>query len=145
MSNTDINVTLEPGDFLAREKQACEEIFVIKDGQLKVFKTGKDGREIPIGIIGSGEYVGEAAFFLNSSHSSNVVALTAVKAAKLSRQMIERQIKDVPPWLIALLKGVIRRLHNTNDIIRKANLVDERTAGSASAIAAKVSAQKKSS
>ena len=133
MTQEDLNVVFEPGDFLAREKMACEAIFVIKEGQLKVFKNGKDGKEIPLAVIGSGEYIGEVAFFLGTPHSSNVVALTKVKAIKLPKTVIDRQLKDTPPWLLALLKGVIRRLHNSNETIRKYNVIDDKTATAVSA------------
>lgn len=118
-------VSFEPGDLLIREKTPSDALYIIKEGQLEVFKTGADGERIPLGLIASGQYVGETALLMNTTHSSNVVALTPVKAVRLTRASIDIQLKTVPGWLIALSKGLIERLHNQNEILRRNGLVDE--------------------
>lgn len=118
-------VTFAPGDFIVREKMGCEALYIIKEGQLEVFKTGTGGEKIPLGLISSGQYVGETALLMGTVHSSNVVALTPVKALKLPRASIETQLKAVPPWLLALIKGLIERLHNQNEIMRRNGWIDE--------------------
>ena len=119
-------VSFLPGAFLIREKSTCEALYIIKEGQLEVYKTGPNGEKVPLGLISSGEYVGETALLMNNSYSSNVVALTPVKAIKLSKTSIETQLKTAPPWLIALTKGLIERLHNQNEIMRRNGVVDEK-------------------
>lgn len=118
-------VEFEPGDFIIKEKTAGDALFIIKSGQLEVFKTDSNGGKIPLGIIGSGQYVGESAVLHDTNHTSNVVALTKVTAVKLSKKSIDQQLKQVPTWLVALTKGLITRLRHANDILRKNGLVDE--------------------
>jgi CRP/FNR family cyclic AMP-dependent transcriptional regulator len=118
-------VSFEPGDFIIREKSNCDALYIIKEGQLEVYKTGANGEKIPVGLIASGQYVGETALLTNKPYSSNVVALTPVKAVKLSKTSIETQLKTVPAWLIALTKGLIERLHNQNEIMRRNGVIDE--------------------
>jgi len=124
-SNT---VSFNPGDYLIREKTNCDAIYIIKEGQLEVFRTGPNGEKVPVGLISSGQYVGETALLLDKPYSSNVVALTPVKAVKLARGAMETQLKQVPPWLLALTKGLIDRLQNQNEIMRKNGWVDEQLA-----------------
>lgn len=124
-NNQSGEVTFQPGDFLVREKTVCDALYIIKEGQLEVFRTGASGERVPIGLISSGQYVGETAMLLNRQHSSNVVALTPVKAVKLTRAAIEAQLEKVPGWLIALTKGLIDRLQAANEILRRNGLVDE--------------------
>lgn len=119
------NVELEPGDFLIREKTPCDALYIIKEGQLEVYKTTSEGTKLPVGIISSGQYVGETALLSNKPHMSNVVALSPVKAVKISRTSIETQLKNVPSWLIALTRGLIERLHSANDVMRRNGVVDE--------------------
>jgi CRP-like cAMP-binding protein len=118
-------VNFQPGDFIIREKTACDALFIIKEGQLEVFRTGAGGEKVPLGLISSGQYVGETALLMGKPHSSNVVALTPVVAIKLSKASIETQLKTVPAWLIALTKGLIERLQNQNETMRKNGWVDE--------------------
>lgn len=127
-SNQTNTVEFKPGDFVIREKTGCDALYIIKEGQLEVYKTGSGGEKIVLGLISSGQYVGETALLLGKPHSSNVVALTPVKAIKLAKTSIESQLKTVPAWLIALTKGLIERLHNQNEIIRRNGWVDEKLA-----------------
>ena len=50
-------VTFEPGELIIRSGSSCDALYIIKEGQLEVYKE-KDGKRIPIGLIGSGQYVG---------------------------------------------------------------------------------------
>lgn len=133
-ANPENTVKLQPGDFLIREKTACEALFVIKEGQLEVYRTGSDGAKIMIGMISSGEYVGETALFKGTPNSSNVVALSPVTAIRLPKASIEAQLKTAPPWLMGLIRGLIERLHNLNEIVRRNDLVDEKLAGRIKAV-----------
>lgn len=124
-ASTNNTISLLPGEFMIREKTGCEALFIIIEGQLEVYRTGGGGEKIPLGIIKSGQYVGETALLLGRPHSSNVVALTPVKAHRLTKEKIEQQMKGVPPWLIALTKGLIERLHSANELLRRNGMVDE--------------------
>jgi CRP-like cAMP-binding protein len=125
MDTSNNTVTLQPGEFLIREKMACDALYIITEGQLEVFKTTSGGDKIPLGMISSGQYVGETALLTGKLHSSNVVALSTVKAIRLPKESIEAQLKQAPPWLVGMTKGLIERLHHANDIMRKNGWVDE--------------------
>ena len=114
-----------PGDFVIKEKTPGDALYIIKTGQLEVYKLDPSGGKIPLGIIGSGQYVGESAVLHETNHTSNVVALTKVTAIRLSKKSIDQQLKQVPNWLLALTKGLITRLRHANDLMRKNGLVDE--------------------
>ncbi len=118
-------VKFKPGDHLIREMQKGTHLYIIKEGQLEVYKTKKNGEKIPVAIIGSGEYVGETAVLLDDNYSSNVVALTKVTAVQLEKKYVDAQIKQVPTWLTALTIGLIDRLRRANDVLKKHDLVDE--------------------
>ncbi|MGE4131481.1 MAG: Crp/Fnr family transcriptional regulator [Bdellovibrionales bacterium] len=124
-SNNGTNtVKLEPGQFLIKERTPCDALYIIKEGQLEVYRTAQ-GEKIPLGLISSGQYVGETALIGGGMNSSNVQALSPVVALKLPRASIEAQLKSVPPWLVSLTRGLIERLHNLNDLVKRNGLVDE--------------------
>ncbi|NQZ01383.1 MAG: cyclic nucleotide-binding domain-containing protein [Bdellovibrionales bacterium] len=118
-------VKFKPGDHLIRTGQAGTHLFIIKSGQLEVYKTDKQGQKLPLAIIGSGEYVGETAVLLDDNYSSSVVALTDVEAIQLSKKIIDAQLKQVPTWLVALTRGLIDRLRKSNEALRKHDLRDD--------------------
>lgn len=118
-------VKFKPGDHLIREMQKGTHLYIIKEGQLEVYKNKKNGERIPVAIIGSGEYVGETAVLLDDNYNSNVVALTKVTAVQLEKKYVDAQIKQVPTWLTALTVGLIDRLRRVNEVLKKHDLVDE--------------------
>ena len=132
-----MEIKLEPGEFLIREKTKCEALFIIKEGQLEVYRTSAQNEKILIGMISSGEYVGETALFKGTPNSSNVVALTPVVAVRLTKAAIEAQLKTVPGWLIALTRGLIERLHKTNEIMLRNGIVDDTLSGKVKAVGEK--------
>lgn len=125
MDNSNQNISLLPGEYMIREKTACDALYIIKEGQLEVFRTTSSGEKIPLGMISSGQYVGETALLTGKMHSSNVVALSNVKAIRLPKESIEAQLKQAPTWLVGMTKGLIARLQATNEIMRKNGWVDE--------------------
>ncbi len=133
-SNSLQNLDFEPGDYLAREKSGCDAMYIIKEGQLEVYRNGKNGEKIPLGIINSGEFVGETALLMERPFSSNVVALTKVKAVKMPKAMVTAQLNQAPKWLVSLTKGLILRLGAANDVLRRNGLVDEKLSNTTSAI-----------
>ncbi len=133
-ANPDNTIKLQPGEYLIREKTSCEALYIIKEGQLEVFRTGSGGEKVIIGMISSGEYVGETALFKGTPNSSNVVALSPVTAIRLPKASIEAQLKTAPPWLVGLIRGLIERLHNANDVMRRNVIIDEKLTGRIKAV-----------
>ena len=129
-----MEIKLDPGDFLIKEKTNCEALFIVKEGQLEVYRTSANGEKVTLGMISSGEYVGETALFKGGLNTSNVVALTPVTCVRLTKASIDNQLKTVPGWLIALTRGLIERLHNANDIMRRNGIVDDTLSGKVKAV-----------
>jgi CRP-like cAMP-binding protein len=92
--------TINAGDFLVQENELCKGIYIINEGQLEVFKSSVDGKSrIPLAVIGSGEFVGEIALFLNGRHTTTVQAMTAVKYIEIPKEKIESQLASSPAWM----------------------------------------------
>lgn len=118
-------VEFNAGDYILREGANCDSLIIVKSGQIKIFKVSQSGAEIPLGIVQSGEYLGEMAMINDRSHSANAVALTKVVCIKLPTNVIEEQLKTVPSWLVALTRGLVHKLIKTNEVLRRNSIVDD--------------------
>ena len=135
-------VTFKPGEMVITEKTTCTALYIVKEGQLQVFRI-KDGKRIPMGIINSGEYIAEMAILSNSLHSSNVQALTHVTAVKIPRAAIDKQLEQAPTWLVALTRGLVERLRHANEILRSNNIIDPKMESAIKAMEEKNEAEEK--
>lgn len=118
-------IEYNPGDFILREGANCDSLIVVKSGQIEVYKNGSHGIKIPLGLVQSGEYLGEMAMISDRPHSANAVALTKTICIKIPTATIEDQMKDLPNWLVALTRGLVYKLNKTNDVLRRNGIVDD--------------------
>ncbi len=137
MSQRSQKVTFKAGTLIIQERMKCDALYIIDSGQVEIYKIGKNDQRLPLGVIGSGEYLGEMALISGSNHSASALALTDVVALKLSREAIEEQFNQAPQWLISLARGLASRLATMNNFLLRHNVVDESLMNSIAAIQSK--------
>lgn len=125
----------KPGDYILREGANCDALIIVKSGQIEIFKTGRNNIRVPLGIVQSGEYLGEMALISDRPHSANAVALTPTVCIKIPHSAIEDQLKSMPGWLVALTRGLVYKLNKTNEVLKRNNIVDDTISTAVRAIA----------
>lgn len=118
-------VEFMPGEYILREGAQCDALFVVKSGQIQIFRLDNQKNKIPVGIVQSNEYLGEMSLLTDKPHSANAVALTKVICLKIHTDALEEQLKTAPPWLVALTRGLVYKLQRTNDVLKRNGIVDE--------------------
>lgn len=126
-------IKFKAGEKIFEESMGSDGLYIIKEGQIQIYRNGKNGQKIPLAIVNSGSYLGEMALLAGRPHSSTAIALTDVTAIKIPKESIESQLEQVPSWLIALTKGLVTRLSAMNDLLKRNNIVDEKIMGAISA------------
>lgn len=124
-----------PGHIIISEGSPSLYLYIVKEGQVKVYKSGLGNKEIPIAIVNSGQYLGELALLSGSNHTASASALTEVTVVQITRASIEDQLKGAPQWLRALTQNLADRLIRTNEVLRRNNIVDEHLMGAFQAVA----------
>lgn len=113
------------GDVILRAGADCDCLIIVKSGQIEIFKNGRNNLKIPVGIVQSGEYLGEMALISRRPHSANAVALTKTICIKIPSSVIEEHLKSLPSWLVALTRGLVDKLNKTNDVLKRNGIVDD--------------------
>ncbi len=101
------------GQYLFREGDPPDAMYVLKSGKLAVTKT-KQTSEIILAEIGPGAMVGEMAFFDNKARSASVKALKDTEVIALPYKALHAQFAQFPEWAKAIMRTV-------NDHLRAAN------------------------
>lgn len=135
-------ITYLPGEYILREGAKCDALFIVKEGQIQIFKMDIHKNKIPVGICQSGEYLGEMSLISERPHSANAVALTKVTCLKITSEVLEKQLKSAPEWLVALTRGLVFKLHRTNDVLKRNGIVDESITSAVKAIESKAKSNK---
>lgn len=112
--------------YLFREGDAPDAMYVIKSGKLAVLKS-KQSSEIVLAEIGPGAMVGEMAFFDNKPRSASVKALRDSEVIALPYKALHAQFKSFPEWCKAIMRTVNDSLRNANQKIKQLETGDSET------------------
>ncbi|HHZ87860.1 MAG TPA: Crp/Fnr family transcriptional regulator [Chromatiaceae bacterium] len=109
---------------LINEGDDSDALYVIFSGQLKVFLSDEQGREIVLNQMGEGEYFGELALLDDTPRSASVMVVEACKVAIISRAVFDKVLDEHVGMARKLLAGLSKRLRMATDNIRSLALLD---------------------
>jgi CRP-like cAMP-binding protein len=118
----------QQGDIIFTENSACDGMYIVDSGRVRVFKTirtGKTLKEVELCILGSKAMFGEMAMIDESKRSASVQALEPTACTIISKTIFEDQLSRIPPWMVNMIKILVSRLRETNEKLRK--IVEEQT------------------
>ena len=119
-------VTYSPGELLFEEGEKSFHFFIITDGEVEVFKKNPDGHKIPLARINGVSSLGEFAMIDRKPRSASAKALTTVTATRISESAYQHLLSELPEWSVAVMRGLVDRLRQMNEIVRKHNEVDRK-------------------
>jgi aspartate ammonia-lyase len=102
------------GDFLFRENDKREKIFLIYDGTVELTKTTAIGREQKLTYFSKLDFLGEGSLTEESEHSTNARAKTEVTALLLYRNFFEANGAISLKIFSNVARVISRRMRQTN-------------------------------
>ena len=125
-----VRLTLPKGGCLFREGEACDAIYIIHRGRVKLSTYDQDGLERIAGIFVEHDTMWEGVLVPDSRYSASAIAMTEVEYCKLARKDFEEAIQEpeVAMRIIALLS---KKLHDANrrNLLKSIADPKERVAG----------------
>lgn len=95
---------LQPGEVLLREGEETQQVYIVRKGSLKAFKTKPTGETFVVGEIKAGEFVGEMAYFNHEARMASVEAVTECELIEIQPQVFEKVIYQRPSWALGISK-----------------------------------------
>lgn len=117
---------LKKNEYLFREGDASDTMFVIKSGKIAVLKS-KGSSEITLAELGPGDMIGEMAFFDQKPRSATAKAIADTTIIELPFKALNAQFKTFPEWAKAIMRTVNNHLRNANQKIKSLEKSDEET------------------
>ncbi|MBN8228284.1 cyclic nucleotide-binding domain-containing protein [Corallococcus macrosporus] len=110
------------GDYLFREGDAGQDMFILADGKVRISKSVPGIGEEALAILEPGQYFGEMAVIEDSPRSADAIAHTSctvwvIERAKLDQLMFtDKDLAYVLLW--TFVRTLSERLRETNDKIK---------------------------
>lgn len=104
-------VWIPEGDYLCREGDIDDELYVIVKGDVLVTKRDDEGNEKELRTLGEGDHVGELAIICRQPRSATVKAYQGdVQTLMISGRAFDSILRDRPEVSRAMLASLARRL-----------------------------------
>ncbi len=86
----------QEGDIIVTEGEEGASLFLLVDGEVKVFTRGKLGQHLPLAKLGPGDLFGEVSVLYGKPRTATITAKTATTAIEVKKQDIDRISEDHP-------------------------------------------------
>jgi CRP-like cAMP-binding protein len=102
---------LAPGDFLFREGDSDEKMYVLLEGEIEVFLG-----DFVLETAEPGTLIGEMALIDDGPRTANAVAKTACRLAEIDRRRFHFLIQQHPHFATHVMKTLADRLRDMNAV-----------------------------
>jgi len=119
-----ISRTFDSGQYIFLEDSEGEQCFFVVNGSVKVTRLSKDGREVILAMMGSGDFFGEMSLLDGESRSANIIALEKTEVLTLNRGDFIDVLHNYPKIAIQLIKEMALRLRKSDRHIVSLSLSD---------------------
>jgi len=103
-------VRLAKGQILFTEGEPAEAMYIVRSGQVKIFKLSPDGREQVLRLAGAGECFNEVPVFDDGPNPANVQAVEPSLLWAIRRTDMRRLVEEHPAIAIGFLKAFAGKL-----------------------------------
>jgi hypothetical protein len=106
------------GYLIMKEGYTSNSMYWVQSGTLRLYKKKAPGF-IELGVVHSGEVVGEMSFLDDAPRSASVEALQPCDIVEIPRGKFDEFINAQPSWMKALVKTLVSRLRSTSNRVKE--------------------------
>lgn len=108
------------------EDDLGQNLFIIKQGRVKISRIDEKGDEVIFAILGEGEFFGELSIIDGLTRSATVTSIDDVELLVLRRGDFLDMLQKFPQISITLLKELASRIRKSDTQIKSLSLKDAR-------------------
>jgi CRP/FNR family transcriptional regulator, cyclic AMP receptor protein len=105
-------VQLAPGDFLFREGETGDRMYVLLEGEIDIFLG-----DFVLETAGPGSLLGEMALIEDTPRTANAVAKSPAKLAQIDRRRFHFLVQQTPHFATHVMKTLADRLRHMNAVM----------------------------
>lgn len=100
-------MTLAAGEYLFRQKDPADALYVVLSGRLRILVETDDGTEQAIGEIGRGQCVGEFGLLTDEPRSATVRPLRDTELLRISKEVVDQLFDRHPRAMLGFVRSVV--------------------------------------
>lgn len=100
---------------LMHEGERGEAMYVIVSGEVRVFVSDENGRELVLHQLGPGAVIGDLALLDGAPRSASVIAVEPTRVLAVARHGLIRCIEASPEFALALMRSLTTRLRQATE------------------------------
>ena len=108
-------IPLNNGELLFRKGDPGRSMYLILEGPIQIYVESSDGQAAVLGVLESGQFLGEMALLDGGARSAHALTLTPCEVFVLERASFLTLITMYPELLTRLLSGLTERLRRTDE------------------------------
>lgn len=109
--------TVGDGFTLFRSGDRCSGLYLVLDGQVRIYRTATDGREQTLSLEGPGRPVAELPLFDGGPYPASAVTVTPSRLAFLPRAEFEHAFQTDPDVATAVVRALGGRLRHLVQLV----------------------------
>lgn len=102
------------GDLIFRENGPREDIFIIYEGEIELFKSNSYGTELRLTVFGKGDFLGEGSWAHDSPHSTSARALKPSILFSVNSEFFNKSADTTLKIFSNIARVMSRRMRNIN-------------------------------
>ena len=105
------------GDRLCSQGEKSDTLFIINEGQVKISKLTRSGKEQIVHIFTNGDFFGELSLFTSDeTYNFDAYAVSDIKMCTLDKEAMNKIIMSNPEISLKLLQVITKRLSQTENL-----------------------------
>jgi CRP-like cAMP-binding protein len=109
----------QPGEMIFSEGDACEGLYVVESGSVKVFKVSPSGREQVLTVEGPGDSIAELPVFDGGNYPASAMAAEETVLLLIRKKDIRSLCLAHPEVALKVLRAVSARLRHLVNIVEE--------------------------
>jgi CRP-like cAMP-binding protein len=106
-------VRREKGEFFFKQNESSQELFIMKKGAARVYKT-EGSVDIDLDIVGPGGIFGEIAAIDRGKRSASVIATEDAEAYAVPAEEFQKISQKIPDWFQKIATILVHRLREVD-------------------------------
>lgn len=109
--------SIEKGALIITPNTVSRNLYLLKQGRIRLFKVNEDGKQLTLGLLGKGNIFGETETFSTGSGSAYVEAVDDALVCILGKQDFETFLTKRPQVALKMMSILTQRIRKSEEML----------------------------